>query len=361
MKLTAYEKLTKDTSFYEEVDVSDLHIDDEYLSIYNSNYGDIYITDSMKDSLCKYVGLSSSINKGLYDTDKDLWYQVVTKLYKYYSKSTVMLLVSSSDDGKYYVKGICNSPRELLINSEFINKVINYFEDSCDIDIADIGYTNGLTTSHIIVEFNKLYDDPSTNKLFKFGVVFRNDELNGTYCRLVMSYTDGTIYYLPSKYYNTTISRYFKNTVDSKEALEMVMLKVMEDLTSGSFEDKVDLLRSLLISSKDKCLSRMEFERVKALLSNVCSTSEISDEEYSDVLKELDNFDDYEDLYGSIENDYLWKCTAIGGTTLFDIMKVVSSISKNHQFYPEDENLIREFLGEYLTVPRVCQVLAKKI
>lgn len=362
MNLTAYENLTKDNSFYKEVDVSDLHIGEEYLSIKGQdNYGEIYITESMKDSLCKYVGLTSSINRSLYSTDKDLWYKVLTKLYKYYSKSTVMMLVSESDDGRCFVKGICNSDRELLINHEFINDVIRYYDQYDEISIVDIGYDKNSMLSHVVLVSDKSYTDPVRLIGFKFGVVFRNDELNSTYCRMVIYYDDGTMYYLPSKYYNITTSRYFKTTVNAKEALEMVMIRVLEDLTSNTFEDKLATILKLMVDSGNKYISRMEYERVKSLISNACSGSDISDEEYSDIIEELNKFDDFEDLYGEIGNDYLWKCTAIGGTTLLDIIKVVCSISKDHQFYPESENIIREFLGEYLTTPRVCQLLAKKL
>lgn len=362
MNLSAYNKLTKDNSFYKEVDVSNLKFDGEFLTIHDEHdLGDIYITDLMKDSLCKFVGLSSSINKGLYSTDKELWYKVLTKLYNYYSKSSIILLVSEdSEDHRYYVKGLCNSTRELLTNVSFINSIIKYYNQYDNITITDIGYTRDLVNSHVVVTCDTVHKDVN-DKEFTIGVVFRNDELNGTYCRMVINYSDGIMYYLPPKYYNVTTSRYMKTTADSKEALEIVMLRVFEDLTSDVFESRLGELMNLIGSSKYKFISRMEYERTKSLLSNVSSSSDISDEEYNDILEDLSSIDDFETIYGSIENDYLWKCTAIGGTSLYDLLELVGSISKDHQFYPEDNNLLREFMGEYLTIPRVCQLLAKKL
>lgn len=361
MTLTQYKNSNFKCSNYLEVTISDLVFDDNTLTIQDNNdYGNLIVTDNLRNSICKYVGMSSSIDKGLYSTDKDLWYKVLAKLYSYYSKDNLILNISESNAG-YYVNGICNSSKAPLSSKDFIDGVIRYYEDFSEISVYDIKCLEGETVSEVLLSINtEIYKD-FTNKSFKLGVVFRNDELSNCYCRMAIIYDDGVVYYLPSKYYNLTTSRYDRSTSDNKEALDILLLRVSEDTASGYFNDKSEEILDHLSYSSHKNLSLMEYDNFKTLIQNISVSSDLSDEEINDISNSLDSINDFETIYGPLKNDYLWKCTAIGSFTLHDLLKVAHCICKEHVFYPKEDILLREFLGDYLVTPRNCQLLAKKL
>lgn len=362
MDITSYEKHPMQTTFYESVSISNLVFDDNYVKLLNApDLGDILLTDSMRDSLCRFVGLSPSLNRGLYSTDKDLWYKVLNKLYQYHHKEEVILLLSknSVDNCSYSVKGICNnSSRESITTKCFIDKVLSYFETYPEIEISDIEFSNLDTKSSVILLSKEEY--LFKDKKFRIGVAVFNDETSNSYTRMVIKYTDSDYYYLPSKIYNLSSSRYDKTTSSSMESLEILLLRVVEDMTSSILSEKIDYIIDRMYNSYESKLSYNEFNRALVLIRNVYTASDVDGDIINDIVSLFDKFDTFETTYGQKNHDYLWQCTAFSDYSVGDILEVLDSLYKEYTLYPENVIFLRELLGEYLISPRVCETIAVK-
>ena len=359
MDIATYKNQPQEISEYLEVSVNDMQFDGNYLSIKdNPAYGSIYITDNMRESLCRFVGVSPSLNRGLYSLDQDLWREVLTKLFKYHGKEIIILLLGASDDDSY-VKGVCTTTRSSVSSVSFVNKVLSHFEDVQDTIVSDIDYSKDNLVSHVVVLGSKTYTDVH-NRVFNLGVVFRNDETSNSTCKMVLKYVDSEVYYLPSKLYNLSSSRYDRTTSNSMESLEVLLLRVSEDFLTNRFDDMSQEILDKIRSADNKYISYQEFDRLRVVLLKMARSSDFIEDDVNEISSKLDELNDFEKLYGKIDNDYLWKCTAISENSLGKVLMFVDSITSDYKFYPEEVTFLRDLLGEYLIDSRVCQHIAKR-
>lgn len=364
MKLDKYLEIAKETTDlrYISVPVSDIDFQGNYVNIHNYdyNYDSLIVSGEVRDAICRMVGMSPPLNKSLYETDPSLWKTVLNKLYSLHSKETILLMIDRAISSEY-IKDICQSPRPALSNTEFIQEVINHFEDVDCAEVTDIDYSSDWTTSGVTVLMNNWVTNFPDLPRFKVGVVLLNDEANNSTARLVLKFDNQEIIYFPSKIYNASSSRYDKHTADSKESLRVLLLKVSEDFLTGYIDGRVNELVAYLTDAAKKTLSKSEYDTIRNVIINAAHLSDMDEEEIGAILTELAVIDDYEKLYGSIGSDYLWKSTAFSDTPMSTALKVIGRIPVEHVFYPECLLSIREILGEYLAKPRNCQFIAKRL
>lgn len=361
MNVEEYRLHTKGTSQYIEVPVSAMEFYGNYARIMTSDIklDGLVVAEDMRDSICRYVGVSPALNRDLYATDPTLWKTVLDKLYSAHGNDKIIILIESLPSCKY-IKGICTNPRPAISNSIFIDQVLNHFEDVGNTVIDSIEYAKDVVTSSVTVFGDTWYEGVSHPR-FKLGVVFLNDETTNASCRMVLKFDNSELYYLPSKFYSASSSRYDKHTSNSVESLGMVLLKVSEDFLTGYIDKRAPEVIMYLDDSAKKVLSKAEYDATKTTLLNAARSSDMDEEEISDILTELSKIDDFEKLYGSIGSDYLWKSTALSENSLKIALAVVGRIPFDHQFYPECLPPIRDLLGEYLVKPRSCQYIAKRL
>lgn len=355
MNLQIYNSLAKSKVTYLESSVSDLVFDDGYLSVKgDAEFKDIELTETVKESICRMVGISPSLSKSLYSIDKDLWDTVLCRLYSYHEKESIVLILNEMEDGKYSTKCLCNVPKETVSNERFISKVINYMKDYQDLSVSDITYSNESTLASVVILNNKEYEDYLGNK-YQLGFVVYNDELTNGYCRGVM-YKDGVYYYLTSKMYNLTTSRYDKSTNDSYESLDIMLLRITDDYNSGILDTFVDTINKNIEVLRSKNYSYQEYSELFNVVTNLCTKSYTA--ELDNVVEMLNSLNDLEEKYGDIKSDYLWKCTAFSSNVFDSLIGVLKYVECNCGILPEDLVPLREYAGMLLSSKKMVEVIA---
>lgn len=343
---------------YMEVSVEDLIFRDNFVDIAsNPLIAPIYVTEEFKDAVCRYVGMSPSLNKCLYEIDEGLWRDALNKLYKYHHKETIRMLISTSN-GNSIVKGLVTTDREPVLARAFINDTVKFFDIYTEVEVSEILYEPDTNISSVTVLLVKKAE--YNVRPYRLGVVFTNNELDSITARLVMKYDDGDYYYLPSKMYNLSSSRYAKTTSTSSEALNILLVRVSEDLLGTAISEKESFVTSRILESANKKITLQEYSALVTTLSNMSYESQLDESEIEDILSEVSTLNDFETIYNTLRSDYLWKCTALSGNSFDDMFRVIDTLPSSHVFYPRCLPYLRDLLGDYLMNVRICQMLANK-
>lgn len=354
MNIDSFTKLSKSNVEYLVEPVSELVFDGNYLSVKDGSYEDIELTNTVKESICRMVGVSPSLSNSLYDIDKELWSTVLTRLYSYHNKDNLVILVSELEDGKYKTKGLCNTSRETIPSFRFINKVLNYFNDNQSITVSDITFSNDSNLANVILLLNEDFIS-FNNESYKLGFVIYNDEFYNSYCRSVL-YKDSLYYYLPSKCYNLSSSRYDRVTETAEESLDIMLLRISDDIDTKVLDNLVESVNYKIDSLSKLQYSYQEYTDLCTIIVNACTKSCVGN--INDVTDLLDSINDFITLYGELKNEYLWKCTAFSNNTFSKFLNILTYVETSCAILPEDITPVREYLGQLLWFSKMKEVVA---
>jgi len=258
------------------------------------------------------------------------------------------------------VLGITEGDRDPVLNTVFVSTVKTHIVNT-NLEISEI-YSKSDTSSSILLKRTTPITVELDNKSYDYtvGVLLENDELSNAHARLVM-YMDDIPVYLPLSNYSLTNARYRKTTGSDIEALEVLMLRVVDDFREDMLVDRVLGFHKKL--SKLTSITAT-YEEYKSLLDSI-NKAIISMEGYSEDVTIDDNMLDYFTAnYGDVDihsKSFLWRCTAIAPNSVMAIITEALNILNQHKDLVGDyASGVRELLGEYISTRRISQEIAKK-
>lgn len=356
MDIKHYKSLKPYSESYVTAKVSSMSFSDMSMEIDlgKGAVGSYYLAEGVKDNISRIVGVSPSLKKGLYSIDPTLWYDVISKLYKYYYNENLTLLVHDTT-----VVGVTTSSVIPTLNREFVDATIEYIDTLPDVDIEDININKDDLTSSIIVTYNKKYD--STIGEYKIGMYLYNDELNGVSANLLTKLDNGTVIVLPSKFYSSSSNRYVKNSNSSLEAYRLLLIKVCDDMVNNLLDERSKFITNKLDGLASIPITLEEYRNIRTSLNNSAYNSDIDESEVQSIISELDTLNDFETLYDlTKEQQYIFRCTAVSDKNLLDYTNVLSNILTNHVFYTEPSRALMMLLGELVFNPRLSSLIARR-
>ena len=339
----------------------------------DSSLFDGYITSEIGEDYVVNTGLLKRLARSLgfsYDTyitlsnlNIDTARSLVFQLSSHANVGTIYLLVD--EDKKIVLDYSLDQDRSPLLNSEFIKTVERLSTTVDHVKLSEIYYSPESNISSVIVDrvepitVEEKFVDKDSNLIdYRVGILVVNEETNGAYTRLVV-YVNGQPIYLPSNLYNSTTSRFKRSTSSTLEALEVLLLKVFDDLREDELRGRVSDLHYKYRQNKNLLVS---YEEYNSLLKNIRKIPTIINEEIplDDILSKYYMF---EEEYGDIEDQkssYLWRCTAIGDMTLGNLLSITTKLLNDlYAPYPEYYR-VREMIGEYISTNRMVSEIAGK-
>lgn len=345
-------KLSK---FHVPVDLSTTDfISTNYLVLDGESY---HVSDDIINSIYRQVGISAGLVNFLSKNAPDMLRDLVLRLYSNLHDCKIILLVSSEEKS---VLGFSTATQIPLLNSEFSHSIDSFFEMSDGLEVVGTDDVEDTTSSRLV--FRK--DSFNINEReYKLGVLFRNDELDSMTCRLVVL-TEGITFYLPTKYYNLSTARYSRSTSNSLDAAKIIYLRVLEDMMSDTWQNKLlDVAMSIDASMKIK-LSYEEYSQVLRVVKSSALLSGIEDEELSDLISDIaSRVDDFEMNYPQLSeksHSYIWRCSALSDNCIFDMITAVNDILSKYYLYPQYLSDVKILLGDLLMNDRIMTYLAKR-
>lgn len=346
----------QDNKSYEEYSVSN------DASIFSGYYGDYSIDLEIRQRLAKELGFSYDLYTTLHDID-DLAADSLVYSMSTHSKHPTIHLLKDEEEKK--ILGYSLDDRAPILNKDFLHRVIS-LADACDeVGVAEIHYHKDDTISSIILKKKspivieiKYEGRESEFVNYNIGVVIINDELTSAYTRLVL-YVDEQPLYLPATYYNTTTSRYKRSTSNSKESLELLVLKVIEDLRENYLYNKLYDFHYRYRANKDILATYEEYNLLLRTMRKIPTV--IEDNSFLEVL--LNEYENFEKTYPKLEDQkssYIWRCTAMSNITVGELVKMTIRLLSNIGAPPIEYAAIRELLGGYVSTNRIAEEIAKE-
>lgn len=329
-------------------------------SLFRGYYKDKYlVTGDILRKLSKDLGFSYDLYTTLLGISPEAAHSLVNSMSKQSGHEEITLLLDEEKVLGYSLE----SPRTPLLNIDFLKRAFSLVEASENVEISETHYLPEDTISTIILKkvtpviVEERYEGKESKKFeYNIGVLVVNDELSTTYSRLVLYVNDHPLY-LPASYYNSTVSRYKRSTGSSSEAFEVLLLKIMEDLRDDELHNKIYDLHYRYRSNKNILATYEEFNNVLKTMRRIPTI--IEDNSCLESL--LAKYSNFERKYVKMEeqkSSYIWRCTAIGGTTIDSLINITTGIL-NDLLAPSSEYMrIRELLGEYLSTGRIATEIA---
>lgn len=253
-----------------------------------------------------------------------------------------------------------------ILNYEFLARVISLSETCSDIELKSISYNPDSSISSVIVKRKtpisieeKFLNKDSEYTEYEVGILLTNDELSGTSARLVI-YINGQPLYLPSSYYTSSTARYKKSTSDSVEALEVLMLRVIDDLRDDNLVERIQNLHYRYLENQKVSATYEEYRAVLRTLRRIPEIIE-NNELLAPLVSPYDT--NFEEKYSGIEDQqssYVWRCTALSDLTIANLLDITTTILNNLVEDSSDYTTIRELLGSYISTPRIVREIAKE-
>lgn len=314
------------------------------------------LSSEVVESICKQSGVPATMNHVLKNSNHELWVNSVTSMYNHYYKGVNLNFLCE----EFRIQNVSFKKTPPLLNTEFLKSLIRQVDTYSDIlEIDSFCYDENSTTSEMIIFHRE--DHEYRDRVYKLGVVLSNDELNAVTCNLAVRYED-KLFYLPSKYYNLSSSRYSRSASNSQESLDLLFLRVLSDISSESWFSIIPTVDMNLQMCKKIPATYEEYRRVFRVLKSSALASNIEDTE--DVLGLLeDTFSDFESNYPSLEDkkgSYIWRCSALSENSIYDLIELFHKIPKDHIFYPETLREVRVGLGELIMLNKLSTELAKR-
>lgn len=321
---------------------------------YVDNY---YIQTEILNRLAKDLGFSFELYETLNNISESAASDIVVSMCKKSKHTTVNFLIDLESDE---VLGYSLDDRLPLLNDEFMKRVTSLIETSKEIKIIESHYLKEDTKSSVLIK--KLdpvtIDYHSSVASYYIGILIVNDEKETTYCRLVV-FIEGNPIYLPASYYNTTINRYKRSTGNSAEALEVLILKVIDDLREDELKYKLSDFHLKYRVNKDILATYEEYNNVLRTMMKIPSI--IEDRSFLESLSS--KYEEFEKRYSNLDDQkssYIWRCTAIGDLTIGALAHDIFCILEGLGAPISEYFSIRELLGTYLSTDRIVAEIAKE-
>lgn len=331
---------------------------EELLDIYKNNACSHYaMSEELLISLSKELNFSYNLYKKLEIVSEELSSLYLSEVLSTTSLNVTLLLDEDSESVLGYRLNLDRLP---ILNSEFLHRVASLVEGS-ELQITE-SFSEG-TTSYVIIQgdpVSLILDGVEVS--YKVGIFLVNNELDSTYSRLVL-YIEDYPFYLPASYYNATSSRFKKTTNSPEEALDVLVLKILDDLRSENLFNKYIKFHYQYEKNKFSLVSYEEYRRVLHSLRKL-----------SPVIEEpslLENFDKisetFELKYKELDkkkNSYIWRCTAFSDLRWMELINLTTSVLKSIDLTRSVENFsetqeLRELLGNFISTSCVEEEIAE--
>jgi hypothetical protein len=335
----------------------------EDTSIFEGYYKDYIVDTELLVRLSKNLGFSYDLYNALSKVDNysaDI--MIKSMIQKNNIKGIVLLL---DKEEKKIIDYSIDSDRLPIMNKDFVSKVLSLSETCSEISLSEIYYSREDTISSIILKKNSpiVIEEKYEGKESKFteypiGILLVNDEINSVYSRLVL-YVEGQPLYLPASYYNATNTRFRRSTSSSMEALEVLILKIFDDLREDSLNYKMQDFHYRYRSNMHILASYEEYNSVLRTMRKIPTI--IEDNSFLDFLSS--KYENFEKKYSHLEDkksSYVWRCTAISDITVGALVSITSSILSDLNAPPIEYFAIRDLLGSYISTNRIAEEIAKE-
>ena len=333
----------------------------ESSEIFNEYYGNLIVPIHLRVKLAKDLGFSYDLYNKLASISPEAATQMVATMSSS-KQETITLLI---DDANHIVLGYSlDTERTPILNADFIKRVKSLV-DSCDaITCSEVYCMPDESTASVIIKkkdpivVEEKFENKASNFInYSIGVLLMNDEMSSAYSRLVLYVGDQPLY-LPASYYNTTTSRYKRSTATSEEALEVLVLKIIDDLRDDAMQYKLVDFHYRYRANKKIAASYEEYNSVLRTMRKIPSIIE-DNSCLEGLLSKYENFERKYTLLEDKKSSYLWRCTALGDTTVGDLVSLTADIltelgAPAMEYYP-----IRDLLGSYISTSRIAEEIAE--
>lgn len=336
------------------------HIFDGYLNIEDESYE---IDSDILLRLSKILGFSYQLYSTLYKISPEAAYALVSSMSIQSEHPEIFFLVNTEEHK--VLNFSLDKERAPLLNSEFIKRVKSQVEASDILDISEIQYHPDDLLCRIILKkkepllIEEKYENKPTKTIsYEIGVLLINDESDSISSRLVL-YIDRQPFYLPASYYSTSTSRYKKSTSSTADALDVIVLKIIDEFRDNLLYSKLYDLHFRYRSNKVTFATYEEYNSILRTLRKIPSIIEDTDS-LSIISSEYEN---YEKIYPQLEDQkssYIWRCTAVGDITIGYLISLTTTLINNISAPPVEYNDIRELLGTYISTERIVEEIAKE-
>lgn len=326
--------------------------------IFSGYYKDYSINDTILSRLARDLGFYIDMYSTLSAIDSSAADKLVLAASNKSKHTEISLLVNLDT---HEVLGYSLDPNRLpLLNTDFMKRVSSLSETSQGLSTTEAYLASDDTKSSIILKKVSpiTVDLGSSKSEYQIGVLVVNDELDSAYCRLVVFIENQPIY-LPAAYYNSSTNRYRKSTGDTAEALEVMILRVIDDLRGEDLVYKMTEFHMKYRVNKDVLTS---YEEYNTLLRTMMKIPTIIDDR-SELAPLQSQYDEFENSYSHIDDQkssYIWRCTAIGDLSIGQLVHITSTILNNLGAPAMEYYSVRELLGNYLCTNRIVAEIAKE-
>lgn len=331
-------------------------------SIFDGKFLNYEVSDGILTKLAKDLGFSYEFYLRVKHINHEASKDIVRALCEERKIEEILLLVDEKNSA--VIGYSLDIERYLLLNSEFYNTVSRLEGTSDALKMEEVYYMQSDIISSIILKKVApiLIEEKYEGKESKFteyniGILLVNNELEGAHTRLVL-YLEGEPLYLPASFYNTSISRYKKSTGSAIEALEILILRVIEDLREDTLAEKLKNLHYIYRANKNILATYEEYHTLIRTMRKIPTI--IEEPSYLDNL--LHEYEDFEKKYSSCnKSSYIWRCTALSDD--LTVGKLVAKTAKLlNELYasPEEYASIRELLGIYISTNRIASEIAPR-
>lgn len=334
----------------------------EHPEIFRGYYENMALNTDTLEKLSKDIGIKYEFYDAVNILNPGAADSLVLSMSKKFKIDNICFLIEDDSIIGYSIE----ESKYHILNEDFMNRVSSLVEFEKDYEIVEQYYTSQDSLASILikrktpfnVEITKISGELVSHP-YEIGVLIVNDELNNTYCRLVV-FIEGKPVYLPASFYNATNTRFRRSTQNATEALEVLVLKVKEDLMSDVFRDKMQDIHRRYNISKSLLIS---FEEYTSLLRCMKKIPTIIDEDYASLSELLADYETFEKRYAHIEeqkSSYIWRCTAKSEYTVGSIIISALNILAEVKAPVLEYMSIRELLGSYMSTPRIIEEIAQE-
>lgn len=345
---------TKNNKEYAVYDLSNSSV------LFQGYYSDEHVvSEDMLRKLSKDLGFSYDLYLTLLKISPDAAASLVSSMSKQSNHTEITLLLGEGEVLGYSLE----APRTPILNNEFIDRTLSIVDTSDSVEVAEVNYHPADSISSVIIKktspivVEEKYEGRDSKIInYNIGILVVNDELTTTYSRLVL-YVDGHPLYLPASYYNSTATRYKRSTGSSIEALEVLLLKIIDDLREDELLGKIQDLHYRYRANKNILATYEEFNTVMKTMSKIPTI--IDDNSYLESLQSrCENFERKYVKMDSQKSSYIWRCTATSSISIDELLRTTIDTLKEVCAPSIEYANIRELLGTYISTDRIATEIA---
>lgn len=335
----------------------------EDTSLFRGYYGDYEIDVDILIKLSKSLGFSYDLYTALFRVDKNSADIMIKSILQQNKIEKIVLLLD--EENMRVINYSLDAERIPVLNKDFINRVRSLSETCEELAISEVYYHKDDNISSVILKKKSpiIIEEKYEGKESKFteypiGILLVNDEINSVYSRLVL-YVEGQPLYLPASYYNATNTRFRRSTSSSVESLEVLVLKIIDDLRDDNLKNKMQDFHYRYRVNMQVLASYEEYNSVLRTMRRIPTI--IEDNSFLESL--LAKYENFERKYSHLEDkksSYVWRCTAISDITVGALVSITTSILSDLNAPSMEYFAIRDLLGSYVSTNRIAEEIAKE-